>query len=245
MNDVLTVARKELGEILLQRNTVRGGVLVSLIIPIGLLGVFLPLQEGPQWVTSAVAPLLWTWMPVFMVATMICDAFAGERERHTLETLLATRLSDGAILFGKIAAAVAYGWGLALAGVILSLITVNAAYGRGGWLMFPPAALAAIVVLGLLGSSLAAGGGVLVSLRAATVRQAQQTVGLALMVLTLGIGFGAKALPAAWQEQIVQYFTGASLIRTEFVLGAALLAADLALIAAARARFRRARLLLD
>ena len=37
---------------------------------------------------------------------MIADGIPGERERHTLETLLASRLSDRSILLGKVMAAV-------------------------------------------------------------------------------------------------------------------------------------------
>jgi ABC-2 type transport system permease protein len=111
--------------------------------------------------------------------------------------------------------------------------------------MYPSGTLGAIVFLGLLGSGLAAGGGVLVSLRAATARQAQQTVGIALMVVTFGNGFGVRALPEAWQKTFIGYFTGPSLLKTELTIAAALLVIDLLLIAAARARFQRARLVLD
>ena len=55
----------------------------------------------------------------------VADSFAGERERHTLETLLASRLPDRAILFGKVLAAVGYGWVLVMLMLVLSLVTVN------------------------------------------------------------------------------------------------------------------------
>ena len=38
-------------------------------------------------------------------STLIVDAVAGERERHTLETLLASPASDTGIIVGKMAAA--------------------------------------------------------------------------------------------------------------------------------------------
>ena len=56
---------------------------------------------------------------------MIPDSFAGERERHTLEPLLATPLSDRAILFGMISAAVGYGWGITLISMVIGLLATN------------------------------------------------------------------------------------------------------------------------
>ena len=72
---------------------------------IAVFGVFLPLQNGASWVTSPITMVYWAWMPLMLVTGVIADSFAGERERHTLETLLASRLPDRAILLGKVAAA--------------------------------------------------------------------------------------------------------------------------------------------
>jgi len=109
MPDVLTVAWKEAKEFGRPGWHLKGGRL-SMIIMFVVFGVFLPLQSGDRWVTSPVTMLYWAWVPLMLVTGFIADSFAGERERHTLETLLASRLPDRAILFGKVAAAVAYGW---------------------------------------------------------------------------------------------------------------------------------------
>ena len=53
-----------------------------------------------------------------MIISFIGDAIAGERERHTLETLLASRMPDRAILLGKVIAIVLYAWGMG----VLSLL---------------------------------------------------------------------------------------------------------------------------
>ena len=243
--DILTMLWKEWNEIFLQRGTLRGGVLSSLVIPILILGVFLPWQGGPAWVKSATVPVTWMWLPLFLVTTMIADSFAGERERKTLEALLASRLSDRAILFGKIASAVSYGWGLTLASLALGLVTVNLLHGRGRLLMYPANTVALIVVISFLGSALAASAGVLVSLRAATVRQAQQTLSIALLVVFFGLLFGVQALPAEWRVRFLKEFAGPNLVRTEVIAGAVLAVIDGALLGAAMARFQRARLILD
>lgn len=245
ISDILTMLWKEWKEIFLQRGTLRGGVLSSLVIPILLLGVFLPWQGGVAWVKSASLPITWLWLPLFLVTTMIADSFAGERERKTLEALLASRLSDRAILFGKIASAVSYGWGLTLASLALGLVTVNLIHGHGRLLMYPANTAALIVAMSFLGSTLAASAGVLVSLRAATVRQAQQTLSLALLVVFFGLMFGVRALPAEWKVHLVTAFAGPNQVRTEVMAGIVLALLDGVLLRAAMARFQRARLILD
>ena len=109
--DMWTIIRKDIKEVFSARGTGRRGGWMSILIFVGLLGILMPLQTGQQWLTNPVLPILWSWIPVFLVVSVVTDSFAGERERNTLETLLASRLSDRAILFGKIGAAVLYGWG--------------------------------------------------------------------------------------------------------------------------------------
>ena len=174
----------------------------------------------------------------------MADSFAGERERHTLETLLASRLSDRAILLGKIAAAVAYGWGITMVSVLVGLITVNVVHWQGELIFYPPATGLGIVALSFLVAALAAGLGVLVSLRAATVRQAQQTFSIAFFLLFIPL-FAFPLLPEEWQARFVQIAANANL--ASIVLGVAflLLIVDAALFVAAMARFKRDRLILD
>ena len=101
--DILTVASKELREILTFGGDARGRGKFSLLILVGVFGVFFPLQSGREWVTSSLSIMVWGWMPFLWVSGIVSDLFAGERERHTLEALLATRLSDQAILYWEIA----------------------------------------------------------------------------------------------------------------------------------------------
>ena len=107
MTDIFTVAWKELREMLIQGDP-RGRSKLSLLIVVAVFGVLIPLQNGPAWVDSPLSIIVWGWMPFLWVSGIVADSFAGERERHTLESLLATRLSDRAILFGKLLAAMLY-----------------------------------------------------------------------------------------------------------------------------------------
>ncbi len=190
--------------------------------------------------------LIYAFFSAVVVTAVIADSFAGERERHTLETLLATRLSDRAILFGKIAASIAYGWLMAMLCVLVGTITENVAHWEGHVLLYRDSASWLVLLLAPpLTAGAVATAGVLVSLHATTVRQAQQTLMVAVMVIVAGTIFASNFLPTAWREWffgIWSVWSPASL-----VLSAAgvILAIDLLLLLAGMARFQRARLVLD
>jgi ABC-2 type transport system permease protein len=243
MRDIITIAKKEWKEILLQSQGFRGGRM-GILVFIGVFGIFLPLQFGRDWVNSATNLLVWGWVPFLLVSGVVADSFAGERERHTLETLLASRLSDRSILAGKILAALGYGWGITLISLVVALVTINIAYGKGELLLFPWKMALGILVVSLLVAALAAGLGVLISLRAATVRQAQQTFSLAFFIFFIPL-FLLPVLPEEWRIRIAQILSKAD--SESIVLGAIilLLVIDLALFAAAAVRFQRTRLILD
>ncbi|MEW6243764.1 MAG: ABC transporter permease [Bacillota bacterium] len=207
ITDILTIAWKEWKEIFSQRGRL-GGVRAILIF-VAVFGVFQPWQFGRSWVESPSGLAMWAWVPLFLVMGVIADSFAGERERHTLETLLASRLSDRAILLGKIAAAVGYALSVTLLSLAAGLVTVNVAHGRGEILMYSPATAGGILTVGFLGALLAAAIGVLVSLRAPTVRYAQQTLSIGMLVLVFGTAFGLQELPAEWRAGISRFLTSA------------------------------------
>ena len=135
--------------------------------------------------------------------------------------------------------------GIALASLVLSLITTNIRYGEGELLLYSPGMAASILAITLLISFLAAGAGVLVSLRAATVRQAQQTMSIATMVIVFGSAYGLQALPIDWEALLGQMSGGG--LPSGAILAAIglLLLADVVLLVLASMRFQRARLILD
>ncbi|MFO7692634.1 MAG: ABC transporter permease [Vicinamibacterales bacterium] len=244
IGDIFTVAWKEWRELLQLGGSVRGGRL-SLVILVAVFGVFLPLQSGAEWVESPATVFYWGWVPLMLVSSAVADSFAGERERHTLETLLASRLPDAAILLGKMAAAVAYGWGLVLVMLVLSLVTVNVAARTGPWLLFPWRFAIGAPLLALLGAGLAATAGVLVSLRAATVRQAAQTLNVGVLLLIFIPVLGLQALPEAWQAQAGAWALSVGADGLLWASAGLLALLDTVLLTAAFARFRRSRLVLD
>jgi len=243
--DFATVLWKEWKEIVLERSTSGSGSYRPLILLV-VLGIFVPFRMGPERFFTAAGLLVPTFFSAIVITAVIADSFAGERERHTLETLLASRLSDRAILFGKIAAAIAYGWLISAACILVGAITVNVANWHGRILMFHDAASWLILLIGppLLGGVVATAG-VLVSLRSATVRGAQQTLGVALAVVVLGTVFGSNSLPTEWKTWFARILLTWSQIDLALAAAGVLLAIDLVLLLAGMARFQRSKLVLD
>jgi ABC-2 type transport system permease protein len=243
--DFITVLWKEWKEIVLERSASGAGSFRPLIL-IGVLGILVPFKMPPERFFSAGQLLLPAFLSAFVITAVIADSFAGERERHTLETLLASRLSDRSILFGKIAASMAYGWLMSMACIVMGTITVNVVNWHGEILIYHDAASWLIIALGppLMGGLIATVG-VLVSLHAATVRQAQQTLAVGFMVIVFGIIFGSNMLPEEWRIWFGKILVTWSLAGLVLAAGGVILAIDLALLGAGMARFQRARLVLD
>jgi len=243
--DVLTVLWKEWKELPLNagdRGLVKGPL--GILIVIGVFGVMLPLQAGRAWVDSPMALLVWGWVPILLVSNVVAQAFAGERERHTLETLLATRLSDRAILVGKVVASALYGWSVTIICLLLGLVSINVAHWDGRLLLYSPLTWVGAGILVPLVALLAANLGVLVSLRAGTVRQAQQTLGIVSMVIVFGLGYGVQVLPPSVRQVLASAVAG-SATTVVVAVGALMAVANALVLLIARARFQRTRLILD
>jgi ABC-2 type transport system permease protein len=201
--------------------------------------LYFPLQIGRDWVDS---PLVLTCLmiPLMLVSMTIPESFAGEREQHTLATLLASRLPDRAILLGKLVVSIAFGWGMTLFSLLVSLVAVNVANWDGYLLMYSPAAGLAAAGLSLLMTIVMSGAGVLISMRSARAQEARQMLNIAVMVPAVVAGLvawgisGKSGLPS-----------DVSFADIALIIGAILAVIGAALIALAMARFRRARLILD
>ncbi len=244
IEDIWTVMWKEWHEYAGGAGSGRGRGLIGVLIIIGVLSVLLPFQlvrRGQSWVDSPLPLLIdGVYLPFTILLNLIADSFAGERERHTLETLLASRLSDRAILFGKVGAATGYGLALGLVAAALQVVVANLAGGRG---FYPFGIVIAIVALGLLFSLLAASVGCLISLRAATTRQAQQILGIGFMVLIFIPIIVIQLLPAGTQAQILHWLNTTAPGTLFAIVVLVLVALDALLLGIARLRFQRAKLI--
>jgi ABC-2 type transport system permease protein len=230
IEDVRTVAWKEIRELLAGRSeTKRGFSYRTLVLPI-LIGIFFGLQTMNGNSGFAVFPV--GLLAMSTTTGLITDAIAGERERHTLETLLASPVSDLAILGGKLTAVVGYAWILALvqlAAIQVTSIVVGHA--------LSPILAVTVGVLSLLEAILAAGFGVQFSMHAPSVRAASRKLGQLAFLLIL---------PVSFLNVFVVSEPGGTLYTVLLVAAViALVAADVVLLAVAKARFRRGQLLLD
>ena len=70
IRDMWTIITKDLKEIIFNRGTARSGLL-SIAVILGLIGVYLPLQGGEEWLTNPVSMLAWAWLPVFLVVSVV------------------------------------------------------------------------------------------------------------------------------------------------------------------------------
>ena len=244
IHDIWTVARKEWLEIIEQLlRFKRGGW--SVLVIIFFLGVLSPLQMGPSWLSSPLMFFYWPLLTSSMTSTLVADSVAGERERHTLETLLASRLSDTAILLGKILAAVMYGYAFALVNLLIGWSVVNLRHYEGMLLGFTPLRLAALLSLIGAGALFISGVGVFVSLRAATVRQAQQTFGVIMLVLLMLPAVLFQVTSAELQQRVLGGVTAMGVEGLAFRATAILGAIAVVLNAAAIRRFKRGKLALE
>lgn len=216
------------------------------LIVLGIFGVVLPLLTGaPGWADSIVPPVEFgLYLPVILILSVGADSFAGERERHTLETLLASRLPDRAIFFGKLLAITLFGWAQSLLAALVALVAVNLKI-HSGLSVYSGANVLAIIGIGFLASLMGAAATSLVSLRATTVRQAQQILSVGLLVIIFGSSFGLQALSPSLRLKLLENIATSSFTTLELE-GAAILAVITAILTlAAMALFRRAKLILS
>ncbi|MGI5876216.1 MAG: ABC transporter permease [Dethiobacteria bacterium] len=210
MNDIWIVSKKELHELL----TIFREQKVSyyqIAIFVGIFGIFMPLSQKEMWMTSFAPVAFIIFIPIMLANSVVADSFAGERERQTLETLLATRLPDRAILLGKILAALIYALAFTILILVTSLLTLNLAKGTPGLFIYSPLLLLISLVGSALTSLLAITLGISVSLRAKSVRAAAQVLNLPIILFFLLLGFGLpaliKTLPANLLQEMSQYLS--------------------------------------
>jgi ABC-2 type transport system permease protein len=243
-SDIITIIQKDLREILTARGS-RKSSLIYLGIVVGLIGVFMPMQSGRLWLSEPIVPLVWSWFPVFLMISMVTDSIAGERERNTLETLLASRLSDRSILFGKIAAAVIYGWSISVISNLLAVVTVNVSDPTGGFQFYTLSLFLILLLLPLVLGTLMSSLGVLVSLNAPTARSAYQKLSLVMLAFWFVPMFIINLAPEGFKMQINQFLSSVNLSQLATIGIVLLLVVNIGLIWLAIKRFQRTRLILD
>jgi len=246
MRDVWTVFKKELKELLRLHGSGKRTLLLTLL-PLGAVGVLFATTWNKQLLESPAGAVFCVVIPLGMVIAVICDSFAGERERHTLETLLASRLPNNAILFGKMGAAMAFGWILTLLIMVfmrsVSLVAKGPPESWGYLLSWHAGALVFAFPIWSLWASL----GVLVSLRSPTVKRAQQMLSISFLLVCFlpAIVVGGSRAMQRRIEGAARDFQDVNPMTVALVALGILLLVDVVLILIAMARFKRSKLILD
>jgi ABC-2 type transport system permease protein len=198
IRETIIVIRKELAEIGGDWHSLYGALVQAGIILVTC-GVIVPSDKPAVWLQPAQLILLYAAFPGIVAATFSADAFAGERERKTLETLLATPISEAAVFVGKIITSVVLAAMASCLAVVAGLISATIVAGKP-----PPVAvadvallLAAAVAFASVTASLASH----ISMRVPVARTAQQMSSMVSMVTVALIGFGLQrfSVPVTWE----------------------------------------------
>lgn len=237
--DIYSMMWKE-SRTLFRKGPYRSRLLRMVLIPAVLSSVF-PISWGADWVNEFPALIIAFITPAVLVGMMIPDSFAGERERHTMGTLLATQLPDQAILIGKMAIPVMVGWGAALFFTFLSLVVVNIAHGQGELLFYAADITVGIFVFSFLVATTMAGGGVVTSLRAESAQAAAQK----LMTLILVPAMVVQIVPLLFIDQIRTLIVNVDGIQFMIALMILFAFVDMILFITAVIRFQRSKMYLD
>jgi ABC-2 type transport system permease protein len=236
-DDILSIVWKERRSQFRVRGS-RLRFLMMLFSPL-LLGTIFPITWGPEWLVQLPPLVVATITSVILVAVMVPESIAGERERHTLETLLASRLPDRAILLGKLLVPVAVGVGAALLANLCSLIVVNVAHWQGEILFFSPPIALGSLALSFLMALLTAGAGVFVSLRVKTAQEAAQILTFAILIPPMLL----QLVPLLFRDQMQQFLDRVNGPQLLLIVLGVLVVLDVAVLLAAAARFQRSRLI--
>jgi ABC-type Na+ efflux pump permease subunit len=130
-------------------------------------------------------------IPVMGSSVIAADSFAGEKERNTLEALLATPLTDAELLLGKILVSFIPGMGVTILSFLLYTVTIDLLTFEsfGAYIMPTVPWLVLIFILAPSLSLLGIAVTVIVSSRVKGFREAQQLSAL-LVIPVLALLFG-------------------------------------------------------
>jgi len=229
MRDTLLVCRKELAEMFAVQ-TGRRTQLLTMAAQVAVFGFLIPFFMAPAWINETpVLAFIFLLLPMALSFSQAAAVFAGERERRTLDSLLATPLSMRALFFGKSLAVLAQVYGMVSASVLLSVAALTL------WVrqqdlapvfLYSGPALFALLGLSLVVAVFATSCGVIISLRAASVRTAQTVTTLLSVLVLLPLMFGWVRIDFSWVLMIPAAL--------------ALVIVDVAITALALTRFGRA-----
>ena len=186
---MIAIIRKDMREWFAGGATGRYGQ-YEFLIYIALFGIVFPIffsvlgTEGPKSGASfSFSPFIGAFVPILLAIYTMADAFAGEKERGTLETLLVTPLSSSDIVVGKWLAGISYAAVIMVSTTILSSIVSRVLGARS----VDPRILAVTVAIALLLAGLLGAIEIIISMRAPTVKSAVFALNLTFIIIVVGL----------------------------------------------------------
>lgn len=237
MIDTLSVAWKE-RRMLFRYRGGRMRFVLTMLSPV-LLAFYASWSTGVRWVELPIPAVPTVLVAVLAVIIVVPESFAGERERHTLETLLSTRLSDSSIVYGKMLVAVVFAMVLVGIVLVLGLAVVNVFHYEGEILLYTASNLAFCLVVCFVAATVVTAIGVLISLKSETVQEATQTLAGAILVPPVLLGM----LLLIFRDYFVRFIMTVDRPVSAATVGGAFLLATVLLVLEARRRFKRSEML--
>jgi ABC-2 type transport system permease protein len=211
------------------------GILLYTVV----LGLYFPWVAGTDYVKTPALLLFYIWFPLCLMFSMMIDSFAGERDRHTLETLLASRLPDRAIVLGKILPVVIYGIGATITFIAMGLAVANIAQWDGNVQMFEPDILLLMLLLALTIYTLIATLGIVVSIKAPTVRIGGDAMVGGLIAAAAALCVMYYLVPEGWKTMVFDMYLSTARTYLDISLTVAFATICLAALYIAVRLFRR------
>jgi len=138
MDDIITVARKEIREILGRKTTIIVflvlGAFLGVYSPFGFLSIQIHAPGGLQMALDTYTGFLFLGTSLALALGLTTRPFMLEKAERTIETLLTTPLSLRAIWLGKTTAVFAISYPVALANGLALILLLNHAAGEGGFI---------------------------------------------------------------------------------------------------------------
>jgi len=165
-----------------------------LVAVVAVFGVLLPWYKGMTMLQPLVV-VAYALMALLFVAPAASEFWSA----------IETPASSGSVI-ARLLAIVGYGWGVALAMLITSMVTLNVAY-RSPRLLIPPEPFFASALLLSLTASVAVAVICALLSRRYSPAMAKTTVRTIFLLVLLALAFGARVMPESWQIELADHTT--------------------------------------
>jgi uncharacterized membrane protein SpoIIM required for sporulation/ABC-type transport system involved in multi-copper enzyme maturation permease subunit len=220
LDGALVITQREVRDSFTDWRTLTPMLVLALIFPsVVVAGIALgaPLLNNvePNAAAEKVVPfgaLMASFFPISFSLILALESFVGEKERNTLEALLAMPLTDAELFLGKLAAVLIPPIVLSLIGLSVYLFGLNIFAGYG----VPPGFVALAILLGLAEALVMVSAAVVVSSHTTSVRAANLLASF--IILPMALVVQAETLSLLFGQGYLLWFFLATLVVVALIL---------------------------